>query len=126
MERLLLDTHVLLWWLMDDARLSASARRSIADGRNEVYVSAASGWEIAIKRGLGKLRVPDDLEPKIIADGFSLLSMSFRHAEQAGMLPLLHNDPFDRMLIAQAQIEGLVLITKDEKIMRYDLRTMEA
>ena len=126
MERLLLDTHVLLWWLMDDARLSASARRSIANGRNEVYVSAASGWEIAIKRGLGKLRVPDDLESKIIADGFSLLSMSFRHAEQVGMLPLLHNDPFDRMLIAQAQIEGLVLITKDEKIMRYDLRTMEA
>ena len=126
MARLLLDTHVLLWWLMDDARLSASARRSIANGRNEVYVSAASGWEIAIKRGLGKVRVPDDLESKINADGFSLLSMSFGHAEQAGMLPLLHNDPFDRMLIAQAQIEGLVLITKDEKIMRYDLRTMEA
>jgi len=126
MMRFLLDTHVLLWWLMDHPKLGASARGAIADAHNEIYVSAASGWEISIKRKVGKLRAPDDLESRIAADGFRLLPISFRHAEQAGALPLLHNDPFDRMLIAQAEIENLTLITNDQQITRYEVRTMAA
>ncbi len=122
MASFLLDTHVLLWWLTDHPRLGASARKSIADGRNEVFVSAASSWEISIKRRLGKLRAPVDLESRVVAEGFRLLPISFRHAEQAGALPLLHSDSFDRMLVAQAETENLVLITSDQQIMRYDLR----
>lgn len=124
MARYLLDTHVLLWWFMDDPRLGASARQAIANARNEVYVSAASGWEIAIKKALGKLQAPDDLESQAGAQGFTSLSITFHHAEQAGLLPLLHRDPFDRILIAQAQAENLALITADERIKRYEVRTL--
>jgi len=126
MASFLLDTHVLLWWLTDHPRLSASARKSIADGRNEIFVSAASSWEISIKRRLGKLRAPVDLESRLVAEGFRLLPISFRHAELAGALPLLHSDSFDRMLVAQAETENLVLITSDQQIMRYDLRIIGA
>ena len=124
MARFLLDTHVLLWWFMDDPRLGVSARQAIANARNEVYVSAASGWEVAIKRALGKLRAPGDLYKRAEAQGFISLSITFRHAEQAGALPLLHRDPFDRILIAQAQVENLALITGDERIKRYDVRIL--
>ena len=126
MSRLLLDTHVLLWWLTDDPRLGASARQTIADAQNEVFVSAATGWEVAIKRALGKLRAPDELETEIKDEGFVPLPITFRHAEQAGALPLLHRDPFDRVLIAQALAGDLILITNDEWIKRYDVRTLAA
>ncbi len=126
MSRFLLDTHVLLWWLTDDPRLGASARQTIADAQNEVFVSAATGWEVAIKRALGKLRAPDELETGVKEEGFVPLSITFRHAEQAGALPLLHRDPFDRVLIAQALAEDLILITNDERIKRYDVQTLAA
>jgi PIN domain nuclease of toxin-antitoxin system len=124
MKRLLLDTHVLLWWLSDDSQLSSDAREAISDPRNEIYVSAATTWEIAIKTQLGKLQAPVDMESIIEAEGFTPLPITLFHGQQAGHLPPLHRDPFDRMLIAQASAEGLVLVTNDEQIVRYGIRVM--
>ena len=126
MSRLLLDTHVVLWWLTDEARLREEARQAIAAGRNEVLVGAVTGWEIAIKRALGKLRAPEDMEAVVEDAGFAPLPLLFRHAERAGSLPMHHRDPFDRMLVAQAQIEGLVLVTRDERLSRYEVETLAA
>ncbi len=126
MPRLLLDTHVLLWALEDSQALSVDARQSIADTRNEVFVSAASIWEMAIKRSLGKLRAPDKLADTVQEAGFAALPITLAHAEQAGMLPPHHRDPFDRMLVAQALAEGLVLVTDDALIPKYGVRTMPA
>ena len=126
MARLLLDTHVLLWSLDDSPVLSRRLRGQLEDPENDVFVSAASGWEIAVKRALGKLRAPDDLEASVREQGFTLLPITFHHAEQAGALPPHHGDPFDRMLIAQAQIEGLVLVTRDARVRLYGVRTMTA
>jgi len=123
---LLLDTHVLLWWLSDDPQLGQVTRQAISDPRNQVFISAASAWEISIKKSLGKLSAPDDMDSIVDDEGFDTLPISFFHGEQAGMLPGHHKDPFDRMLIAQAQSEGLVLVTGDEKIARYGIRTMDA
>lgn len=125
-QRLLLDTHVLLWSLSDPQRLADSAREALEDGANEVFVSAVSAWEIAIKRASGKLRAPDDLRTGIERQGFEHLPMTFFHAERAGSLPLHHRDPFDRMLVAQAQIERLLLVTGDARILRYDVPTIAA
>ncbi len=111
MKRLLLDTHALLWWLIDDACLGANAKRQIADPGNAVYVSAASIWEISIKQALGKLALPEDIFAIIEAEDFLALPMDAFHCQQAGQLPPYHQDPFDRMLIAQAQAEGLTLIS---------------
>jgi PIN domain nuclease of toxin-antitoxin system len=126
MRRLLLDTHALLWWLADDARLGADARALIADGNNQVFASAASAWEISVKKALGKLDAPDDLDAIVASEGFEKLAISFFHGEQAGALPSLHRDPFDRMLVAQAQAEGLELITADEQISPYGIKTVSA
>ena len=126
MKRLLLDTRVLLWWLSDDPQLGQATRRAISDPRNHVYVSAASAWEISIKKSLGKLSAPDDMDSIVDDEGFDSLAISFFHGEQAGMLPEYHKDPFDRMLIAQAQSEGLILVTSDRKIDNYGIRTMNA
>ena len=125
-QRLLLDTHALLWALESPEILRTQARTAIADPRNAVYVSAASVWEIAIKRALNKLRVPPDLIESIGTVGFSELPITALHAEQAGSLPLLHTDPFDRMLVAQAQAEGLILVTRNVNIPRYGIRTLTA
>ena len=126
MRRLLLDTHVFLWWLADHPRLGAESRAVIREPANDVYVSAASGWEIAIKRQLGKLKVSDDLDAAVEAEGFSHLPITFFHGEQAGLLPGHHRDPFDRMLVAQAQAEGLVIVTADPKLTLYGVRTFDA
>ncbi|MDX9767776.1 MAG: type II toxin-antitoxin system VapC family toxin [Ectothiorhodospiraceae bacterium] len=126
MKRVLLDTHAFLWWLADDPSLGAVARAVIADGRNEIYLSAASVWEISIKQALGKLEAPDDLEKVAENENFIRLPISLFHAESAGKLPPLHNDPFDRMLVAQAQAEGLSIMTADEHIPRYGVRTVSA
>ena len=126
MTRFLLDTHALLWWLAEPQRLDGRAYEAIADTANEVFVSSISGWEIAVKHALGKLQAPDNLEASIKKQGFTPLPLTFRHAEQAGALPPHHGDPFDRMLVAQAQIEGLIVITRDRHISRYDVRTMSA
>jgi PIN domain nuclease of toxin-antitoxin system len=110
--RLLLDTHVFLWWRERSPRLEEEALRAIA-GADVVLVSAASAWEIAIKSALGKLRLPGPLEPAVEESGFSRLPIEFRHAAAVEALPPHHGDPFDRMLIAQALVEGLTLVTHD-------------
>ena len=125
MKRLLLDTHVFLWWLADNRALAVAAREHIGSPDNIVYVSAASVWEIAIKKSLGKLRAPDDVEAIVEAEGFEALPISLFHAQQAGALPPLHGDPFDRMLIAQAQAEGLILISQDRRLAQYGVRVVD-
>lgn len=126
-QRLLIDTHVLIWWRNSGRpEMSAAAYDAIADPASEVLVSVASIWEIAIKRALGKLDAPWSLTRTIGAIGFRELPITAFHAEQAGSLPPHHTDPFDRMLVAQAQAEGLVLVTRDANIPRYGVRTLTA
>jgi len=126
MKRLLLDTHALLWWLADDPSLGAEAKALIADDRNEIYVSAVSTWEIAIKRSKGLLQAPENLDAIVEDEGFEKLSISLFHGESAGALPEIHRDPFDRMLIAQAQAEGLELVTSDTEIPKYGIKIIHA
>jgi PIN domain nuclease of toxin-antitoxin system len=121
-RRYLLDTHVVLWWLDDDATLSERAREAITDPANEVVVSAASAWEIAIKRALGKLNAPQDLFDVLDAQEFSWLPVSIAHAAAVEGLPTHHSDPFDRLLIAQAGIEDLPIVTADGRFGPYDVR----
>jgi len=116
--RLLLDTHVFLWWRADDPGLKPAIRRDIARA-DVVYVSAASAWEVAIKSALGKLRVPGSIEAGVEESGFTKLPVSFRHAEEVAGLPDHHADPFDRMLIAQALVEGLTVVTRDRQFEPY-------
>lgn len=117
--RLLLDTHVLLWAVLNDARLTAAQAGAIREG--DLYLSAASVWEIGIKRALGKLDVPDTLFDIAAGAGCRPLPITFAHAEAAAALPLHHNDPFDRMLIAQARSERLALVSSDAKLTAYDV-----
>ena len=124
--RLLLDTHVVLWSLTEPLKLRGETREALEDAQNDVFVSAVSGWEIAVKRALGKLEAPDDLEAGVRQQGFLPLHLTFLHAERAGALPPHHGDPFDRMLVAQAQVEGLVVVTRDARIRLYGIRTMAA
>lgn len=126
MRRLLLDTHAFLWWLADDPRLGGKVRGIIADPANEVFVSAATGWEIAIKAALGKLELPGPLDAVVEEEGFTHLPITFFHGEQAGSLPPHHRDPFDRMLVAQAQAEGLTVVTADSDFAAYGIRTLDA
>ncbi|HEY9720460.1 MAG TPA: type II toxin-antitoxin system VapC family toxin, partial [Oscillatoriaceae cyanobacterium] len=114
--RLLLDTHVLLWALGEVRQLRPEVREAIADGRNVVYVSAASVWEAAIKRQLGKLEAPGDLVEAIAQCRLQPLTITMAHAQHAAELPMVHQDPFDRMLVAQAQLEGLTLVTRDSRL----------
>jgi PIN domain nuclease of toxin-antitoxin system len=120
--RLLLDTHVLLWWLADDRRLVRRTRQIIADPNNAIFVSAASIWEIAIKAGLGRLKVDVDvLASGLEANGLMSLPIAAAHAAAVFHLPLLHRDPFDRMIIAQALTEKLQLVTRDPQFAEYDV-----
>ena len=116
--RLLLDTHALLWWLDGDRRLPLRVRRHIGDRQNTILVSAASAWEIATKFRIGKLPgaqgVAADVGGAVASQGFSPLEISIRHAEHAGRLAVDHRDPFDRMLIAQARLEGMRVVTNDQ------------
>ena len=121
MSRLLIDTHVLLWWLGDDPALSERARAALAVPTTEPLVSAASAWEIAIKRSLGKLEAPDDLPEIISAEGFGWLPVSPGHAWRVRALPHHHGDPFARILVAQALVEGLPVVTADPHFGRYDV-----
>jgi PIN domain nuclease of toxin-antitoxin system len=123
--RLLLDTHVLLWWLDNNPRLSVYARTVIADSDNQVFVSAVSGWEISIKRAIGKLAAPEDLLGAIAANNFESLAIKMEHTLPLGDLPLHHHDPFDRMLIAQALYEDLILLSGDKKIALYEVPRIE-
>jgi PIN domain nuclease of toxin-antitoxin system len=121
----LLDTHAFLWWITDDARLSSRVRDLTGDSTNRLFLSAASGWEIAIKAQLGKLQLPDNLE-RYIADqlslnGFESLPIQLRHALHVYSLPDFHRDPFDRILVAQSQLEQLPILTVDPQIARYEV-----
>jgi PIN domain nuclease of toxin-antitoxin system len=116
--RLLLDTHAFLWWLAGDERLPLRARAEIGDATNDVYVSAASAWEVATKVRIGKLpeavKLAQDFAGHIASQGFRELDISVEHGQRSGLLPGSHKDPFDRMLIAQAQGENLVLVSNEE------------
>lgn len=124
--RLLLDTHVLLWSLATPEELSPGARAAIADGTNQVFASAASFWEIAIKAAAGKLTVADDLLDAADAAGFSSLPIVPSDALRAGALPSLHGDPFDRMLVAQALERSLTVVTRDRRFDGYGALTLAA
>ena len=124
--RVLLDTHTLLWWLNDDATLSQRAREIVADGSNLVFLSAAVMWEIAIKRTLNKLTIPDRIYEVLDAQPFESLDITTEHAREVGNLPMHHRDPFDRMLIAQARIEGLTLMTRDAHLAKYEVSIIPA
>ncbi len=117
--RLLLDTHVLLWWLADAPQLRADHREVIADGANEVLFSAVSVAEVTIKQSLGKLEAPRNISGAASAAGFVELPFTARHAERLRDLPWLHRDPFDRMLVGQALAEGLELLTVDPRVRAY-------
>ncbi|MDQ6727625.1 MAG: type II toxin-antitoxin system VapC family toxin [Actinomycetota bacterium] len=122
--KILLDTHVLLWWLADDEHLPTLAALIIADPDTEVVVSAASAWEISIKQAAGRLDAPEDLLDAVAANDFGTLPISADHAMAAGHLPTHHADPFDRMLIAQAQIEDLTLVSVDRRFSEYEVELL--
>jgi PIN domain nuclease of toxin-antitoxin system len=122
--KLLMDTHVILWAPGRPGRLSAPTRRRIEDPNNVVFVSAASTWEIEIKRALGKLAAPDDLPEQMRRARFTELPLHIRHVQQLRTLPGLHRDPFDRILVSQAMTDDLVLITNDEDIRACGCKTM--
>lgn len=123
---LLLDAHTVLWWLADDPTLATTARSAVADPTNDVLVSAASIWEIAIKRAMGKLVAPDGLVEALEEVGFDVLPILGSDAERAGALPPHHRDPFDRMLVAQAQRVGALIVSRDAAFDVYDAPVLPA
>lgn len=123
---LLLDTHVILWWLNDEPSLSQKARKAIADGRNLVFVSAVSVWEIRIKESLGKLKLPADFKSVLAGQPFEHLAVTVEHAHAIKDLPDYHRDPFDRMLVAQARAEGFTLVTRDAHLKKYRIPLLAA
>lgn len=123
---LLLDTHVLLWWLDDRPGLSRRAKTAIADGQNLVFVSAAVIWEIQIKHSLGKLKIPANFRKVLDQQDFEFLDITVEHACAIGDLPLHHRDPFDRMLVAQAKVEALTIVTRDKQLKRYKISLINA
>jgi PIN domain nuclease of toxin-antitoxin system len=124
--RLLLDTHALLWVLTDARQLAEDARRAILGTSSVVAVSPVSGWELETKRALGKLETPTDLVEQVDRLRFVPTPITLEHAIAAGRLPLHHRDPFDRMLVAQAQLEDYVIVTRDSRIALYDVEVMPA
>ncbi|MEO5813776.1 MAG: type II toxin-antitoxin system VapC family toxin [Gemmatimonadaceae bacterium] len=126
-RRLLLDTHVWLWWQADDVRLGPRTR-DLVQRASEVRFSAASAWEIAIKVAIGKLTLPAnaDITDELLQSGFLSLPVEVAHADDVRRLPPLHGDPFDRLLIAQSRLEGLTLVTADRQLAAYDITVIDA
>lgn len=126
--RALLDTHAFLWWITNDPRLSRKVHEIISDSENELFLSVASGWEMAIKVGLGRLQLPPKLEHFILEqmalNAIESLPVQMSHALHVYKLPAHHRDPFDRMLIAQAQLENLPILTVDPQIARYSVKVI--
>lgn len=126
--RALLDAHAFIWWVLDTPQLSATCRDIVSDGDNEVYFSVASAYEIAYKADQGRLSLPAAPEAfvrdRLATNGFVPLRIELAHALRAAVLPHIHRDPFDRLLVAQAQIEGLAILTADPAISRYDVETI--
>jgi PIN domain nuclease of toxin-antitoxin system len=121
----LIDTHILLWWLADHSALSSKASTLISDENNIIFVSVASIWEMIIKKALGKLKAPDDVEKVIKENNFKELPITLQHVIALDHLPNYHKDPFDRILVAQAKCEALTLITADEKLTFYEVSHMK-
>ncbi len=119
--KLLLDTHVLIWYLADDPKLPFAIRDLIIDPQHQVFVSVATAWEIAIKKALGKLTTPDNLPEVLVTCRFEILPITLSHALFSGALPRHHDDPFDRMLVAQTMLEGLTFVTRDSRIPAYGI-----
>ena len=117
--KLLLDTHAAIWFLSDDARLGEDTKRRLADDSNRVLLSAVVVWEVAIKRSLGKLTSPPDLAPNLLGAGAQALPVTLDHAAAVESLPWHHRDPFDRLLVAQASIEGAAVVSGDEALRPY-------
>lgn len=124
--RLLLDTHVLLWWLNSPSHLDPAAEAAISDGNNEIFVSAATIWEVAIKRSIGRLTIPMPLTSTMTKAGLAELPVRWDHARRVARLPDHHRDPFDRVLVAQAIEERLVIVTRDPLVRRYAVPTLAA
>ena len=124
--RVLLDTHVALWWFNDAGRLDPAARSLLEDAETTAYLSAASVWEAGLKAATGRLTIPTPLVGAAERTGVFELHVGWEHARRATDLPLLHGDPFDRMLVAQALVEGLVLMTRDSLVTQYDVVTLPA
>ena len=122
--RLLLDSHVLLWWDSDSGKLSAAQLDAISDSENAIFVSAATAWELGIKVAAGKLTISGSVAALAERFGFVELSITLAHGQGAAALPLLHNDPFDRMLVAQAISEQMVLVTLDHRMIGYDVAVL--
>ena len=122
----LIDTHVFIWWMQDDGDLSKEASSAIRNIDNEVYVSVVVPWEITIKKKKGKLSAPDNIAEIIALDNFNLLPVQMNHVDKLNALPDIHSDPFHRIMIAQALEENLILITRDDKILQYDIHTLRA
>ncbi len=126
--RALLDTHTFLWWIDNDRRLPPRVRALMGDGSNVLVFSAASGWEIAIKARLGKLQLPDDLASfltdQLVRNHVTILSIHLSHTLHVYTLPTLHRDPFDRLLVAQSQLEQLPIVTADPLIQQYSVQTI--
>lgn len=116
---LLLDTHVVLWWLSDDPTLSDAARSAIADPENIVFLSAVVVWEIRIKQGIGKLVLPENFGAVLAEQRFPELAVTVQHADAIAVLPAIHRDPFDRLLVAQAMVEKMTIVTRDSAIAAY-------
>jgi len=118
--RILLDTHILLWWLRDDRKLTKKMETIIRSSENEVFVSAVSTWEVAIKKSIGRLVINlDELEQVIVKSGFSVLPITMLHTLAVASLPMHHRDPFDRLLVAQSIIEPMRIVTHDETVGLY-------
>lgn len=126
--RALLDAHVFIWWVLDMPRLSRECRRVLLDGDNDIVVSVASAYEIVYKAEQGKLTLPEApvsyVQSRIAANGFTTMAVELAHAVRAGSLPRIHGDPFDRLLVAQAQVEGIPILTADPAIGRYDVEVI--
>jgi PIN domain nuclease of toxin-antitoxin system len=118
--KLLLDTHAILWWVRDDRRLGREARRAIA-GADVVWVSSVSGWELALKVAKGRLRIVESLRVTIVADHLTELPLTLRHTEELERLPMHHGDPHDRLLVAQARVEGATIVTHDRAFEAYGI-----
>ena len=124
--KLLLDSHAFLWWLGDDNQLGPGARRAIENVDSLVYVSAATAWEIALKRANSKLEAPGDIREWIEQSAFSDLPVEVEHAVASAELPWHHKDPFDRLLVAQARIEDMTLVTRDDEVRQYEVSILDA
>ncbi len=122
----LLDTHVVLWWVTEPKKIRPKIQKIIADGKNKIFISSASLWEMAIKKSIGRLTMPHNLIEILISDGFEILPIVAEEALGVADLPLIHLDPFDRLLIIQAKLHDLILITADSKMTEYPVVILEA